>query len=60
VLDALKKAMAAATKRPETLAGLAKAGQTAYDITPEQFQAAIEKDGEMYKGDFKRLNIEPQ
>ncbi len=60
VLDALKKAMADAMKLPEMKVGIDKAGQTLYNITPEQFQAAIEKDGEMYKGDFKRLNIEPQ
>lgn len=60
VMDALKKAMSEAMKLPEVKAGIEKAGQTLYDITPEQFQAAIEKDGEMYKGDFKRLNIEPQ
>lgn len=61
VLDKLKKAMADAMKLPEIKAGLDKAGQTLYtNVTPEQFQASIEKDGEMYRDDFKRLGIQPE
>ncbi len=36
-------------KLPEMKVGVGKAGQTLYTITPEEFQAAIEKDGEMYQ-----------
>ena len=60
VLDKLKKAMADAMKLPEMKVGVDKIGQTLYTITPEEFQAAIEKDGEMYKGDFQRLGIQPE
>ena len=60
VLDTLKKALADAMKMPETKAGLDKAGQTLFAGTPEQFQASIEKDGEMYNADFKKLGIQPE
>lgn len=60
VLDKLKKAMAEAMKLPEMKVGVEKVGQTLYTITPEEFQAAIEKDGEMYREDFKRLGIQPE
>ena len=52
--------MSEAMKLPEMKVGVDKIGQTLYTITPDEFQAAIEKDGEMYKGDFQRLGIQPE
>jgi tripartite-type tricarboxylate transporter receptor subunit TctC len=60
VLDRLKKAMADAMKVPEITLQLTKLGQILYTDTPEKFQADIEKDGLMYRDDFKRLGVEPQ
>src|SRR6478736_4960768 len=57
VLDKLKKAMADAMKVPDITVQLTKAGQVLYTGTPEQFQADIEKDGLMYRDDFKRLGV---
>jgi len=60
ILDKLKKAMADAMKVPDITVQLTKAGQVLYTGTPEQFQADIEKDGLMYRDDFKRLGVELQ
>ena len=56
----MRQAMADAMKVPDVTAQLTKAGQILYTGTPEQFQADIEKDGLMYRADFKRLGVEPQ
>jgi tripartite-type tricarboxylate transporter receptor subunit TctC len=60
ILDKLKKAMADAMKVPDITVQLTKAGQVLYTGTPEQFQTDIEKDGLMYRDDFKRLGVELQ